>query len=64
MKLFFVLTDDIVNPDDQEAVRFKGDILFSEYLPYLQSLGMDNFNAQVCFDEYSARAMSKIIQAS
>lgn len=58
--MFYVLTDAIRNPEDQEAVYSPGEILTSGAVEYLaKELGIDSFDCKACTTEFAARLVQK-----
>lgn len=58
--MFYVLTDAIRNPEDQEAVYSPGEILTSGAVEYLaKEVGLDSFDCKACTTEFAARLTQK-----
>lgn len=58
--MFYVLTDAIRNPEDQEVVYSPGEILASGAVEYLAGeLGIDSFDCRACTTEFAARLVQK-----
>ena len=58
--MFYVLTDAIRNPEDQEVVFSPGEIISSGAVEYLtKELGIDSFDCTACTTEFAARCVQK-----
>lgn len=49
--MFFVVLEEIIHPENRTAIVERGEIIGSEEIAHMQSLGIDNFKVVVCLSE-------------
>jgi hypothetical protein len=61
--MFFVVLEEILHPENRDAIVNRGDTIGPEDIAHMQSIGIDNFKVAVCLTEsaldFTIESMSK-----